>query len=144
MENLKKYKVHIGIGAALILTAISGYYFTQNTNEEISEKNNQPVTEINEFQDLNFLKENLTDEEKNEVRELIKTMSDREMIAKQMLDSAYQKNEEEFQKTWNEVEKMRALCMDKWEKFVDPNKITEFNTYFENRIQKLESFYIKK
>jgi DNA repair protein RadC len=99
MENKNTRNIILGILGVAILGGIGLYFSSTNTVEENLNSENDEVIlmdSIAEFGDITkFVKTDLTDEQKEDLKIILEQRKDRQIQIKDILDEAYEKGDME-------------------------------------------------
>ena len=143
----QEFKKEILIILVGIIILIGGYFvyskyfknYRKNSDEEVKKE------EVKlEFGDLTpFIREDLNDNEKEELKNILSLLPEREAIAKNILDDYY-KNGKDMMEAYIKVDEMEKKCLEKLDKFIKEDKKQDLKDYFDNRIEEMESYYVEK
>lgn len=141
LENTSTRNTILGI--ALLIIIIIWLVFITNNKKGVNLEMEDKIEEtIGDKEIMSFMRNDLTDLEKEEIEILLKQRQDREIMIKDILDEAYENKE--MEEAWIEVAEMRAKCRDRFLNYVQEDKIEDFKMHCYNDASDFDAHYINK
>ncbi|PID83645.1 hypothetical protein CSB11_00330 [Candidatus Campbellbacteria bacterium] len=144
---MKNTIVTIIILAIIAVLFYFGYQKMINNNDAEQTDNNNVAVEVKEFGDFSdYLKSDLTDEQKGQLRDILAKREQKVVEMKQILAEEYGKDDAErkMEVAYGQVAQMRDEIKNQILPFVDSEKMEQFNAFFDTLGTEIESEYILK